>query len=262
INLISVDEPYAKRMAYLAGTSYCNNSNIVSWNCTRCQQFPEARAFGIYLDEVTQGKAVLIIDERGKNIVLSFRGTSNIYNWFSNAQVLLTNLYFGNFKIKVHSGFKAMNEKLFKLYSNDLKELLKQYSDFNLIITGHSLGGAVSSLATIKIKEKLNIKDDRLINISYGSPRVGNHHFALKYNSMKHRVLRVTNKRDIVPHIPPRLLGYAHHQREFWVETPPKLNKFCDQSVYEDPNCSLSMEPELSVQDHFVYWDIHISGTC
>lgn len=93
------------------------------------------------------------------------------------------------------------------------------------ILTGHSLGGALADLMAIhtRTEERLSAiwehPDSSLI--TFGEPRVGDKSYAQlhdRYISPK-RKLRFVNKRDIIPHVPPRFKGYYHHSREIWIRS-------------------------------------------
>lgn len=59
--------------------------------------------------------------------------------------------------------------------------MIKEYPNAKLVLTGHSLGGAVATLAAIDFAHK-NIHVDR--TIVFGAPRVGNARFA-EYGASK-----------------------------------------------------------------------------
>jgi predicted lipase len=91
-------------------------------------------------------------------------------------------------------------------------------------VAGHSLGGAIATLATYEIK-KIYPNDDVKTYI-FGAPRVGNKAFYLKFKSMTdNNVFRVVHMDDVVPHIPVDFSndGYHHIQQEVWYndETDP-----------------------------------------
>lgn len=70
---------------------------------------------------------------------------------------------------------------------------------------------------------------------------------------------------DIAPHIPPtsvlslNLLGddYLHVQTEFYIDGEHG-QRFCNQTVYEDRTCSMSLGPVYSALDHVTYFDVDI----
>ncbi|NJO41805.1 MAG: lipase family protein [Cyanobacteria bacterium CRU_2_1] len=78
--------------------------------------------------------------------------------------------------------------------------------NITLYVTGHSLGGALATLAAFHAKEYHS--DVQLY--TFGSPRVVNQAFAQKINQrLVGQIYRVVNHVDIVPRIP-ALFGYHH----------------------------------------------------
>ena len=110
---------------------------------------------------------------------MAFRGTRNIKNWvFTNANIDMEK--YGCKGCKVHEGFRnlylGMKEQII-LYVRSLKAF---YSDALIVVTGHSLGGAMATLAAYDLR-KLFMPIE-LIN--FGSPRVGNKEFAAAFNTL------------------------------------------------------------------------------
>ncbi|CAI7869395.1 unnamed protein product [Closterium sp. NIES-54] len=164
-------------------------------------------------------------DARRKRLVVSFRGTEVV-----NAAMLkdgqagqkikdaLTDLrlHKENFDsdltdednkmdIKVHDGFldgyKSVKPRLLLL----LKSILASSSEkYHIMVTGHSLGGALSTLFTYDLAQS-DIKKQHGFNLSlynFGSPRVGNHAFAARFNQLVGDSWRIANDHDIVPRVP------------------------------------------------------------
>ena len=79
---------------------------------------------------------------------------------------------------------------------NVVKEQLKLHPDFELYVTGHSLGGALCTLCgfllSYEIKSKIHV-------VSFASPRVGDSKWKKVFDSRANlRHHRITNRRDIV----------------------------------------------------------------
>jgi hypothetical protein len=92
---------------------------------------------------------------------------------------------------------------------------------WRVLLTGHSLGGALATLCAADLAELFppsppsslsSAAEDvvRVRCVTYGSPRAGDAHFAARFAQLQPRALRLVNGRDVVPSVPPRLLGYAH----------------------------------------------------
>ena len=82
------------------------------------------------------------------------------------------------------------------------------------MITGHSLGAALSEVFTLDLA--LSRPSIIALNINYACPRVGNSDFVNLYEQQPAqrnpgtRTLRVQNSYDKVPCVPPEDLGYQH----------------------------------------------------
>lgn len=91
-----------------------------------------------------------------------------------------------------------------------------------LYITGHSLGGAMATLAAYKIATDpaYAALNDKLRGVyTYGSPMVGNEAFAALWkqrNVLENRLFGHVYASDVVPHLPPGSAGdFAHVGRVF-----------------------------------------------
>ena len=104
----------------------------------------------------------------------------------------------GNDKVEVHTGFLGELNKLWEKITPDISQHVK---DIPIWVTGHSLGGAMATLAGMRHSfEKV---------ITFGEPRVGIH-IEKAFKSKNHT--RYVNGDDPVTKLPPELLfGYDHH---------------------------------------------------
>jgi triacylglycerol lipase len=98
----------------------------------------------------------------------------------------------------VHNGFQ---EELNKIWGQVHNHYNKTGIGKSFFICGHSLGGAMATLAASRFT-----KVDCLY--TYGSPRAGTRKF-VKSITCKH--YRHVNNNDIVPKVPFAFLGYRHH---------------------------------------------------
>ncbi|KAG2428849.1 hypothetical protein HYH02_014261 [Chlamydomonas schloesseri] len=82
---------------------------------------------------------------------------------------------------------------------------------WRVLVTGHSLGGALATLAAYELAERRTPARSvqRISLYSYGAPRVGNKAFAEAFDRLVPDTWRITNTNDIVPSVP-RLMGYCH----------------------------------------------------
>ena len=141
---------------------------------------------------------------------IAFRGTRDLANWILDLDVRKAALAY---HVKVHQGFLNATEALLPLL---LAELLPPGLDKAqvkpLYITGHSLGGALASLAALFLyREGLPVA----AVYTFASPRVGNREWRMIYDdSLGERSYRIVAEGDLVPYLPGLLDGFRHVGQE------------------------------------------------
>ncbi|CAI5439969.1 unnamed protein product [Caenorhabditis angaria] len=65
-----------------------------------------------------------------------------------------------------------------------LREAIKKYPTHELIFTGHSLGGAIASIASTAFVRNHPEIGNRTSLITFGQPRVGNLEYAQKHDEL------------------------------------------------------------------------------
>lgn len=103
----------------------------------------------------------------------------------------------------IHGGFWSFYQNIQKEYLSLFNAYINK--DTQVIITGISLGGAMSTIATLDLyKRKLDngtiIRD--IIHYSFASPRVFNINGTYHYNLLNLTSYRVQNGSDIIPTVP------------------------------------------------------------
>jgi hypothetical protein len=125
---------------------------------------------------------------------------------------------------------------------------------FEVEITGHSLGGALSTLLAVEL-EALGFRIARVT--TFGSPRVGDWRFADYYDEkLGDRTHRFTHAHDAVPSLPPRLLGYHHVATEVFQNAEGEY--VVGDGSGEDPNGSDSEWTHASLSDHLTYLGMEV----
>lgn len=168
---------------------------------------PHGKIVKFISDEDTDLQVGITISETNKRICVIFRGSESRADWYYDLQVIKKDL--GD-NIRVHQGFYN------QLYKNDnydkitnvVVDLLKQkqYYDYQVYITGHSLGAALSTLYGYQLSKNIH---QEIVVASFASPRVGNSAFREDFddrNNLTH--YRFTNNRDIVTAAP--MIYYQH----------------------------------------------------
>uniref|UniRef100_A0AC34QPU1 Fungal lipase-like domain-containing protein n=1 Tax=Panagrolaimus sp. JU765 TaxID=591449 RepID=A0AC34QPU1_9BILA len=145
---------------------------------------------------------------------------------------------------------------------NDFLALKNANPDYQVWVTGHSLGGAMASVAASSIVHLGYSTASNLKLYTFGQPRTGDKTFAAAHDKLIPESYRVTHKADMVPHVPPEnLLSYFHHQSEVWYNndmTPGSSHVECNAD--ESKKCSDGLLIKLSIQDHLKYFDTDVSG--
>lgn len=59
-----------------------------------------------------------------------------------------------------------------------VEEAIAKYTPDSIYYTGHSLGGAMASIAALKLEEEGYARGIKLLVYTFGQPRVGNRRFA------------------------------------------------------------------------------------
>ena len=153
------------------------------------------------------GRAKGFVKNTQNEIVVSFQGSSDILDWLRDFMIHRIS-YSGCQDCKVHSGFlKAYNP----LKDEMLRKVNTLYQEHpkKVLVTGHSLGGAMATLAAADLVNARYTVD----LITFGAPRVGNKEFAQYVDRIvKGLNLRVTYKNDIVTVVPN--IGYRHAGQE------------------------------------------------
>lgn len=153
------------------------------------------------------------------HFVLAFRGTE-----LSEPSDIKSDLIAGknNAEVggKVHCGFRKECNKV----SSEIFESIKNLTpESELYITGHSLGGAMSTIYASRLQDYHPVT-----LVTFGSPRVGTQKFVDELTAPHYRVV---NDIDIVTDAPPRFMKFRHHGQEVHLDTAGALRK---PSLFED----------------------------
>lgn len=153
-------------------------------------------------------------------LCMVFRGTNELADWLDNINVFRTNVLFGEF----HRGFWKSVEDVWDVLFPRYQEL-RNDNKRPLFFTGHSLGGAMATIAAARF-----VHEDRPFTSVYtfGQPRVMDRATARIYNSeVRKRHHRFQNNEDIVTRVPARLAGYSHVGDCLYIDS--------DGSIKDDP---------------------------
>ncbi|KAK8932402.1 Lipase [Metarhizium anisopliae] len=156
--------------------------------------------------------AYVAIDSIRQEIIFSIRGSNNIRNYITDVIFAWRSCDFAH-QCKLHTGFAEAWDEIKDAASTAIKSAREKNPGYKVVITGHSLGGAVAIISTAYLR-----RDGIPIDLyTYGAPRVGNAKFANWFSSQQGRHWRVTHENDPVPRLPPIFTGYRHVTPEYWL---------------------------------------------
>lgn len=221
--------------AHLIDISYCISSTSRIGEPFECElscekRFPNVTlAYQWYFDDSVCGYIATtnsnIFDYENasnsskKTIIVSLRGTRSIFDTFTDLKTDLTDYVNVNSKLpacgdqcKVHQGFYDYFLRTLAIIQRVLlHELINTPDDYELLIVGHSMGGAIGLFISLHF---LDLGFDKMTLVTMGQPLVGNKQFVnwvddvmgsrckAKHNSFDRKYLRIIHKGDIVTVIP------------------------------------------------------------
>jgi hypothetical protein len=186
----------AESTAYLAIASYCGAEAVTNWSCAACAlaAMPARGTSVVYVADNASGLHAYVghlrlrepvADRRDDALVVAFRGTdsTNIHNWIIDLMIGQQSPYRGCPGCAVHSGFYAAWMVLAGRVVDALDGFARaaQPPSPPILVTGHSLGSALATLAAYELG--LGGYPVRAVT-TFGTPRVGNDAFAAAYDAV------------------------------------------------------------------------------
>ncbi|PRP89536.1 hypothetical protein PROFUN_00800 [Planoprotostelium fungivorum] len=229
----------AKPALMLAYAPYCKQSTIQDWSCYWCshQDAPDHFQVTHFFDGKDKATLFGFAGFTQTQIVFSFRGTrlGVLKDILADLDIFPATPFRDAIPgAHVHRGFLDMYMSVRDDVIRSGIELSNKFPNHTLIVTGHSLGGAISTLVAADLAIEAQVKNPVQL-WTFGSPRVGNEVFARYLDDhYLDKSFRVTHNRDPVPRLPPRLLGLEHVDTEYWFTNGESWTK-CER---EDASCS------------------------
>lgn len=174
----------------------------------------------------------IVVCPAEQKITVVFRGSVALKDWVSNVQCNMIDCILPGFTSKtnkderktfgrVHEGFykylfhetkagqngstKSKGEEIIGMLMGDFF-IKPEFKNYSLEITGHSLGGSLSTMFAFRAAALDDLPDTMVTNVSFASPFVGDSDFRKAFCDLererKIRHLRISNYQDIVPLIP------------------------------------------------------------
>lgn len=158
--------------------------------------------------ESTDLQVGITVSESNKRITVVFRGSESKYDWYYDLALLKTKLHDN---VYVHGGFHSQlhGDKMYSKLCAEVFELASANRDYEIYITGHSLGAALATLFGYELAREDYLKESKVTVVSFASPRVGNWDFRESFDAQENLThYRITNDRDVVTAVP---MIFFHH---------------------------------------------------
>lgn len=173
---------------------------------------------------------------------------------------------------QVHEGFYNAQKQVNTNVVNAVSNLRAQFPSFQVVVTGHSLGGALATIQAVSLIQTLNIQV-RLF--TFGAPREFNNQASSSVSSYITDKNRVTHFADPIVRLPVlnnHVFVYRHIHGEWYEQNTAdgtNIFKSCGNCApqyvcyFEDPTCSGQWDKNgvINVQHHSYYLGYPIS-TC
>ncbi|CCO29912.1 Lipase OS=Rhizopus niveus PE=1 SV=1 [Rhizoctonia solani AG-1 IB] len=213
---------------YFSAAAYCPPDMQAKWNCKFCQAQP-VKDFVVYASG----------------------GDGNLVQYSFLPVPVNSKLFPGTpSSARVHFGFQEAHERTAAVVLSTVKKVIAERGATKVVTVGHSLGGALALLDGLYLK--LNLPSNiEIITRTIGQPRVGNDAFAKFVDQKVSNLIRITNKGDLVPGLPPLILGFKHNVGEKHINKKGEWNA-CSGQDNLDVSCSTGqlLKQGIVLTDH------------
>uniref|UniRef100_A0A914CPT3 Fungal lipase-like domain-containing protein n=1 Tax=Acrobeloides nanus TaxID=290746 RepID=A0A914CPT3_9BILA len=209
------DEDTAKKIFSMAASAYANvadpqgNASInaclnKSFNGTQWDLKQTITVKCGVRNDNDECQAFIAVSSAINTIVLAFRGTTDLQQLWDELKDTVTNdmddTWGGGLRVN-----KYFYQSMLNMWTSGVSNVVTnpQYADYKIIITGHSLGGAIASLTAYQIANMTgNSTTDRIQLVTFGEPRTGDWNYANNLRSYIPYIFRVVHGSDPIPHLP------------------------------------------------------------
>ncbi|TEB21795.1 lipase [Coprinellus micaceus] len=223
---VSVYKPYS----WYAGAAYCPPASTLAWNCgIKCS------ANSGFVPIASGGDGAIIQhwyvgwDASLQTLIVGYQGTDpkRLIPLLTDVNLLMTPLRPDLFPgvglfVLTHTGFNDAHALSARAVLTAVRAGVSRYNATTVTLTGHSLGGALAAISTLHLA--LNLPSNHIPPVS--------------------EMNRINNKRDIVPTVPSRVLGFAHTEGEIHIVDSNEW-KNCPGQDNTSPECTIGYAPNI-----------------
>lgn len=255
----SFNWPLANITVSLSAEAYCDPETYLERDFSKVSPYVKKFKPTYRIQSIESHDVNGFVGTMETSIYIVFRGSQSLSNFVDDFDIRTQEEYCTG--CMVHKGFfEATQSVLPGVLEEISRQQAKNPSLEDIVVTGHSLGAALATIAALDLANKgLHV---RLIN--FGSPRLANSNLAEYISKTLPTRIRVTNHKDPVPHLPLFALGFDHIQGEYYEDEFAFVHECTGTS---DPTCSSQwthMEWSRidipSLNDHLEYLNQHMGS--
>ncbi|KAH9922812.1 alpha beta-hydrolase [Epithele typhae] len=254
-----------------ARAAYCDSDKIEGWKCGEaCDAIPgfeptltggDGNAVQLFFVGYWPDQNSVVISHEGTDPTALMSDLTDLK--FTQENLDSTLFPDVSTDVKAHNGFADEHAKTAAAVLAETTRLLSDKNANQVIVIGHSLGGAIAELDSLYLT--LNLPADvHVKGVTYGTPRVGNQAFVDLFDSKVADFTRVNNEHDMVPIVPGRFLGFSHPKGEVHITSPGNAVACSGDDNDGDAECTDKTVSNIlkgSVLDHLgPYEGIHIGS--
>lgn len=192
----------------------------------------QAPGFPVFIDSQDQfdTQVYIWLSAASRTLYISFRGTNSWADVKHDLDYRSVAFDEEHPEVMVHAGFRNK----FKSVESDILEITRGHTSLydKVVITGHSLGGAIATMASPAVAEE---HPEKIIEcLTFGSPRVGNEAFVNWFTATVDLNFRITMDKDPVQWLPfesqyshvSHAISFNHLGQVSKVPDPPAEKRF------------------------------------
>ncbi|KAI0285637.1 lipase [Russula brevipes] len=211
---------------HFASTAYCDSSTTIDWSCgANCQANPDFQPVAAGGDGAGTQFWFVGFSPSLNTVIVAHQGTNpqEILADLTDLDFFLEPLDSSLFPgipsaVKAHNGFAREQASTALAILSAVQKTLSEHGVSSVTVVGHSLGGALALLDGVFLSMRLPSNVTVKV-VTFGMPRVGNQAFANFVDSrLRGLVTHVNNKKDPIPIVPGRGLGFHHPSGEIHIQ--------------------------------------------
>ena len=146
-------------MAEYSAAAYCPSNNdspgtqvtCPTSNCPLVEAADATTMMEFEDTSSTDDTGFVAVDDKNRMVIVAFRGSDSWSNWVVNLEVIRVATDWCD-NCNVHDGYWKSWHEIKDRIIPLLEKAVKEHSDYRIIITGHSLGAAIATLAAAEIR--------------------------------------------------------------------------------------------------------------